>query len=91
MRFIKFIGGNGYCGCDIKEYEAFEDETRTLFFIITPTFWPMTTEKYMNMQPLDGMKFLLMKKKEKITIPAVGVTGRKFLRKNIRRIHEIDE
>lgn len=27
MRFIHFTGGNGYCGCDIDEYVAFEDGT----------------------------------------------------------------
>lgn len=25
MVYIKFIGGNGYCGCDWEEYQAFED------------------------------------------------------------------
>lgn len=25
MRYIKFIGGNGYCGCDIEEYELYDD------------------------------------------------------------------
>ncbi len=25
MRYIKFIGGNGYCGCDIEEYKTFKD------------------------------------------------------------------
>ena len=25
MVYIKFIGGNGYCGCDWEEYQAFEE------------------------------------------------------------------
>lgn len=25
MRYIKFTGGNGYCGCDIEDYAAYED------------------------------------------------------------------
>lgn len=27
MRYIKFTGGNGYCGCDLETYEKFEDNT----------------------------------------------------------------
>ena len=27
MRYIKFTGGNGYCGCDIEEYVEYEDDT----------------------------------------------------------------
>lgn len=27
MRYIHFTGGNGYCGCDIDEYQTFEDIT----------------------------------------------------------------
>lgn len=26
MRFIKFFGENGYCGCDFEQYEAYEDD-----------------------------------------------------------------
>lgn len=26
-RYIKIIGGNGYCGCDLETYEKFDDET----------------------------------------------------------------
>lgn len=26
MKYVKFEGGNGYCGCDFEEYVAFEDE-----------------------------------------------------------------
>ena len=26
MRYIRFTGGNGYCGCDLKTYEKFEDD-----------------------------------------------------------------
>ena len=26
MKYVKFWGGNGYCGCDYEEYEKFEDE-----------------------------------------------------------------
>lgn len=26
-RYIRFIGGNGYCGCDIDEVEVFPDDT----------------------------------------------------------------
>lgn len=25
MRYIKFTGGNGYTGCDIEDYVAYED------------------------------------------------------------------
>lgn len=25
MVYIKFVGGNGYCGCDWEEYQAFEE------------------------------------------------------------------
>lgn len=25
MKYIKFYGGNGYCGCDFEQYEAYED------------------------------------------------------------------
>lgn len=27
MRYIHFIGGNGFCGCDIDEYVAYPDGT----------------------------------------------------------------
>lgn len=27
MRFIHFTGGNGFCGCDIDDYEKFPDDT----------------------------------------------------------------
>lgn len=32
MKYIKFSGGNGYCGCDWEEFHAFDDDvdTRTL-------------------------------------------------------------
>ena len=26
MKYVRFYGGNGYCGCDYEEYEKFEDE-----------------------------------------------------------------
>ena len=26
MKYIKFSGGNGYCGCDFTQYEAFKDK-----------------------------------------------------------------
>lgn len=26
MRFIKFFGENGYCGCDFEQYEKYEDD-----------------------------------------------------------------
>lgn len=26
MKYVRFWGGNGYCGCDYEEYEKFEDE-----------------------------------------------------------------
>lgn len=26
MKYVRFCGGNGYCGCDYEEYEKFEDE-----------------------------------------------------------------
>ena len=26
MIYVRFWGGNGYCGCDFKEYEKFEDD-----------------------------------------------------------------
>lgn len=26
MKYIKFYGGNGYCGCDFKQYKVYEDE-----------------------------------------------------------------
>ena len=26
MKYIKFYGGNGYCGCDFEQYEAYEDD-----------------------------------------------------------------
>ena len=26
MRYIRFTGGNGYCGCDLETYEKFEDD-----------------------------------------------------------------
>lgn len=26
MRYIKFFGGNGYCGCDFKDYQVFDDD-----------------------------------------------------------------
>lgn len=26
MRYFKFHGGNGYCGCDFTDYVAFEDD-----------------------------------------------------------------
>lgn len=26
MKYVYFSGGNGYCGCDYKEYQAFEDD-----------------------------------------------------------------
>ena len=25
MKYVRFWGGNGYCGCDYEEYVAFED------------------------------------------------------------------
>lgn len=25
MAYIKFVGGNGYCGCDWEEYQAFDE------------------------------------------------------------------
>lgn len=25
MIYVRFYGGNGYCGCDYEEYEAFSD------------------------------------------------------------------
>lgn len=25
MRYIRFTGGTGYCGCDIEEYIAYDD------------------------------------------------------------------
>lgn len=25
MVYIKFVGGNGYCGCDWEEYQVFEE------------------------------------------------------------------
>ena len=25
MKYIKFSGGNGYCGCEFEEYQAFDD------------------------------------------------------------------
>lgn len=31
MRYIHFAGGNGYCGCNIDEYEAFPDTASDLF------------------------------------------------------------
>ncbi len=27
MKYVKFKGGNGYCGCDYEEYEKFPDTT----------------------------------------------------------------
>lgn len=27
MRYIHFTGGNNYCGCDLDEYEKFDDIT----------------------------------------------------------------
>lgn len=26
MKYVRFYGGNGYCGCDYEEYVAFEDD-----------------------------------------------------------------
>ena len=26
MKYIKFYGGNGYCGCDFEQYEVYEDD-----------------------------------------------------------------
>lgn len=26
MRYVRFYGGNGYCGCDYEEYHAFGDD-----------------------------------------------------------------
>lgn len=26
MKYIKFYGGNGYCGCDFEQYKVYEDE-----------------------------------------------------------------
>ena len=26
MKYVRFYGGNGYCGCDYEEYEKFEDD-----------------------------------------------------------------
>ena len=26
MKYVRFWGGNGYCGCDYEEYEKFEDD-----------------------------------------------------------------
>ena len=26
MVYVKFSGGNGYCGCDFEEYEAYDHE-----------------------------------------------------------------
>lgn len=28
MIYVKFWGGNGYCGCDFEEYEKFEDDSK---------------------------------------------------------------
>ena len=25
MKYVRFYGGNGYCGCDYEEYEVYED------------------------------------------------------------------
>lgn len=27
MIYVKFYGGNGYCGCDYEEYHSFPDDT----------------------------------------------------------------
>ena len=26
MKYVRFYGGNGYCGCDYEEYVAYDDE-----------------------------------------------------------------
>ena len=26
MKYVRFYGGNGYCGCDYEEYQSFEDD-----------------------------------------------------------------
>lgn len=26
MKYIKFSGGNGYCGCEFEDYQVFEDD-----------------------------------------------------------------
>lgn len=26
MKYVRFYGGNGYCGCDYEEYQVFEDD-----------------------------------------------------------------
>lgn len=26
MKYVRFWGGNGYCGCDWEEYEEFDDD-----------------------------------------------------------------
>lgn len=31
MKYVKFSGGNGYCGCDFEEYIAFPDDTTKVF------------------------------------------------------------
>lgn len=31
MRYIKFTGGTGYCGCDFEEVEAFPDSASDIF------------------------------------------------------------
>ena len=26
MKYVRFTGGNGYCGCDYEEYAAYDDD-----------------------------------------------------------------